>query len=48
MLAEFMGIIFGDGGINNDWQLVISLNSLTDREYSDYILKLIYKSCIYP
>ncbi len=42
MLAEFMGIVFGDGGINNDWQLVISLNSLTDREYSDYILKLIY------
>ncbi len=40
-LAEFMGIVFGDGGINNDWQLVISLNSERDLEYSKYVVKLI-------
>ena len=28
-LAELMGIEFGDGGINNPWQLVITLNALT-------------------
>ncbi|MDO8487676.1 MAG: LAGLIDADG family homing endonuclease [Candidatus Curtissbacteria bacterium] len=41
LLAEFMGIVFGDGGINNDWQLVISLNSELDFEYSKYVAKLI-------
>lgn len=40
-LAELFGIIFGDGGINNDWQLVISLNSEKDQEYSVYISNLI-------
>ncbi len=40
-LAEFIGIIFGDGGINNDWQLVISLNSERDLDYSKYVVKLI-------
>ncbi len=42
-LAEFMGIIFGDGGINNDWQLVITLNSVSDEEYSKYIRNRIAK-----
>lgn len=42
-LAELFGIIFGDGGINNDWQLVISLNSNSDFEYSYYICKLLKK-----
>lgn len=42
-LAEFLGIVFGDGGINNDWQLVISLNSKLDLEYSKYILNLVKK-----
>lgn len=39
-LAEFIGIIFGDGGIDR-WQLVISLNSILDLEYSRYIISLI-------
>lgn len=40
-LAELMGIIAGDGGINNNWQLVISLNSIKDLNYSSYIISLI-------
>ncbi len=36
-LAELMGIIFGDGGINNGWQLVISLNSTSDFLYSQHV-----------
>jgi DNA-binding transcriptional regulator WhiA len=40
-LAEFMGIEFGDGGINNDWQVVISLNSIYDLEYAQYIIRLL-------
>ncbi|MFH0912257.1 MAG: LAGLIDADG family homing endonuclease [Patescibacteria group bacterium] len=42
-LAELFGIIFGDGGINNDWQLVITLNSNSDLEYSQYIDRLLRK-----
>lgn len=42
-LAEFLGIVLGDGGINNDWQLVISLNSVLDADYSIYIADLIKK-----
>ncbi|PIU68772.1 hypothetical protein COS81_02745, partial [candidate division WWE3 bacterium CG06_land_8_20_14_3_00_42_16] len=42
-LAELFGIIFGDGGINNSWQLVISLNSNADLEYSYYVRKLLRK-----
>lgn len=40
-LAELMGIIAGDGGINNDWQLVISLNSIKDLEYAKYVHQLL-------
>lgn len=40
-LAELMGIIAGDGGINNEWQLVISLNSIKDLKYSRYIYQLL-------
>jgi hypothetical protein len=40
-LAEFFGILFGDGGIGNKWQFVISLNSEADLEYSEYVVKLI-------
>lgn len=36
-LAELMGIAFGDGAIGNPWQLVISLNSVTDRDYAQYV-----------
>lgn len=42
-LAELMGIIAGDGGINNDWQLVITLNSIKDAEYSKYVYQLLKK-----
>lgn len=40
-LAELMGIIFGDGGINNNWQLVVTLNSNSDFQYSAYVARLI-------
>ncbi len=39
-LAEFMGIVFGDGGINNDWQLTVTVNSEADRDYSEYVMRL--------
>ncbi|PIR02170.1 MAG: hypothetical protein COX88_01470 [Candidatus Nealsonbacteria bacterium CG_4_10_14_0_2_um_filter_35_20] len=42
-LSELMGIIFGDGGINNDWQVVITLNSKSDLKYSYYVRKLLKK-----
>lgn len=42
-LAEFFGIMIGDGGINNDWQASISLNSELDLKYSDYISNLAKK-----
>lgn len=40
-LAELLGVVFGDGGINNEWQLVISLNSEKDAEYANHIVNLI-------
>lgn len=40
-LAELIGIIFGDGGINNNWQLVISLNANSDLSFSLYVSNLI-------
>lgn len=40
-LAEFMGIEFGDGGISNPWQMVITLNAEKDAEYARYVTKLI-------
>lgn len=40
-LAELIGIEFGDGGINNLWQVVISLNSEADKEYAEYVRSLI-------
>ncbi len=39
-LAEFFGIMIGDGGINNPWQANISLNSESDLAFSKYILNL--------
>lgn len=39
-LSEFLGIEFGDGGIGNPWQVVISLNSEADSQYADYVAKL--------
>lgn len=40
-LAELMGIELGDGGINNPWQLVITLNSEADKEYSLFVSDLL-------
>ena len=37
-LAEFFGIMLGDGGINNDWQATITINSVADKEYADYVV----------
>ena len=42
-LAEFFGIMIGDGGINNPWQANIGLNSIKDAQYAEYIAKLCYK-----
>lgn len=39
-LAEFFGIMLGDGGINNPWQANITLNVVKDKEYASYISKL--------
>lgn len=36
-----MGIELGDGGINSDWQVVITLNADKDSEYADYVTDLI-------
>lgn len=42
-LAEFFGIMMGDGGINNPWQANITLNSIADADYSKYVLGLCEK-----
>lgn len=36
-LAEFFGIMMGDGGINNEWQATITVNFLKDFKYATYI-----------
>mgnify|MGYP001609199900 FL=1 len=43
LLAEFMGIEFGDGGIGNPWQVVITLNSEKDVVFAKYTLDLIHR-----
>lgn len=40
-LAEFVGIILGDGSIT-DYQVTVSLNSKREREYASFIEGLIY------
>ncbi len=40
-LAELMGIILGDGGLSGNHQLTIAFNSKTDREYSEYLKRLL-------
>jgi hypothetical protein len=42
-LAEFFGIMLGDGGINSDYQAVISLHKENDKKYSRFIGNLIKK-----
>ncbi|MFA5023505.1 MAG: LAGLIDADG family homing endonuclease [Patescibacteria group bacterium] len=41
-LAELMGIEFGDGGIGNSWQMVVTLNAEKDAEYALYVEKIMY------
>jgi hypothetical protein len=43
MLAEFLGIMMGDGGINNQWQITITLNAVADAQYARYIFNLCKK-----
>jgi hypothetical protein len=40
-LAEFFGIILGDGGLPGNHQLTIAFNNKTDQEYSLYLKKLL-------
>lgn len=40
-LAEFVGILLGDGGITRT-QITIYLSSITDQKYSHYVEKLIF------
>lgn len=42
-LAEFVGIMLGDGGIGSDYQISISFNSKEDLKYAYYIQELITK-----
>ncbi|MDO8649744.1 MAG: hypothetical protein Q7K33_00270 [Candidatus Berkelbacteria bacterium] len=42
-LAEFMGIMAGDGGVSNPWQFAITVNSIADRIYAEYIKNLIFR-----
>lgn len=42
-LAEFIGIMFGDGGINNLWQANVTLNSVADATYVDYVADLMHE-----
>lgn len=39
-LSELIGIIMGDGEISNPWQVIISLNSEKDVQFSRYISEL--------
>lgn len=40
-LAELMGIEFGDGGIGNNWQMIITLNADKDAKYALYVKRII-------
>ena len=37
LLAEFVGIMLGDGGINNAWQANVTLNTEADRQYIHFV-----------
>ena len=41
-LAELFGILIGDGGISK-YQVRVSLNCETDKKYSTFVIKLMYK-----
>ena len=40
-LAEFIGIIVGDGGLPGNHQLTITFNNKTDYEYAEYICNIL-------
>jgi len=42
-LAEFIGIMLGDGGISTDYQIAISFNAKEDLKYAKFIQTLINK-----
>ena len=42
-LAEFIGIMLGDGGLPGTHQITITLNRKTDREYFNFIVALLKK-----
>lgn len=41
-LAEFVGIMLGDGGISR-YQITVSLNGIDDAAYADFVVKLLEK-----
>lgn len=41
LLAEFIGIMIGDGGVRNRYQITISYNWKQDKAYANYIQKLV-------
>ena len=43
VLAEFFGIMLGDGGINNDWQANVTLNTDADATYISYVTRVMEK-----
>jgi len=40
-LARFIGIMLGDGGFRSKYQFTISFNYKTDREFAEYVARLI-------
>jgi len=43
ILAEFIGIMLGDGGVSSDYQISISFNPKEDIKYAHYIQSIIVK-----
>lgn len=42
-LAELVGIILGDGGINSDYQIIVTLHRENDRKYAKFVYQLAKK-----
>lgn len=40
LLAEFIGILYGDGGVTN-YQVTVTFNKLIDKPYADFMVRLI-------
>ena len=43
LLAEFIGVMLGDGGVRNSWQIAISFNGRDDRPYANWICQLVQR-----